>query len=123
MTTTAYIIGIAVALLMLLFVVELLRRRRLRERHAVWWMLATVLALLAGLFPGLLEWAAAVAGVVVPANLVFFVSIGVVVIVCIQHSAELTELESETRTLAERAAILELRIAELEARKARDGGE
>lgn len=120
MTTTAYVIGIIVAILMLAFVIELLRRRRLRERHAVWWLLATVLALLAGLFPEVLEWAASLAGIVVPANLVFFVSIGVLVMVCIQHSAELTDLESETRVLAERTALLELRVKELESTRAHD---
>lgn len=115
MTTTAYIVGIIVAIVMLVFVIELLRRRRLRERHAIWWLIATVLALLAGLFPAALEWVASLAGVVVPANLVFFVSIGVLVMVCIQHSAELTDLESEARVLAERTALLELRVKELEA--------
>jgi hypothetical protein len=120
MTTTAYIVGIIVAIVMLAFVIELLRRRRLRERHAIWWLIATVLALLAGLFPGALQWVASLAGVVIPANLVFFVSIGVLVIVCIQHSAELTDLESETRVLAERTALLELRVKELEAERAHD---
>lgn len=123
MTTTAYVIGIIVAILMLAFVIELLRRRRLRERHAVWWLLATALALLAGLFPEVLEWAASLAGIVVPANLVFFVSIGVLVMVCIQHSAELTDLESETRVLAERTALLELRVKELESTRAHDDSE
>ncbi|MFF2488814.1 DUF2304 domain-containing protein [Microbacterium sp. NPDC058062] len=120
MTTTAYIVGIIVAIIMLAFVIEMLRRRRLRERHAIWWLIATVLALLAGLFPGALEWVASLAGVVIPANLVFFVSIGVLVMVCIQHSGELTDLESETRVLAERTALLELRVKELEGARTHD---
>lgn len=114
MTATAYLVGIAGAILMLSVVIELLRRRRLRERHAVWWLVATGLAVVAGLFPGLLVWAADLVGVVLPANLVFFVSIGVLVLVCIQHSAELTDLESETRVLAERTALLEERLRVLE---------
>lgn len=114
MTTTAYVLGVVAALITLAVVIELLRRRRLRERHAVWWLLATTLALIAGLFPDLLAWAASFLGVVLPASLVFFVSIAVLVLVCIQHSAELTDLESETRALAERTALLELRLRELE---------
>ena len=43
-----------------------------------------------------------------PINLVFFVSIAILFFVCLQHSSELTRLESKTRTLAERVAILEL---------------
>lgn len=114
MTPTGYILGVVSALITLVVVIEMLRRRRLRERHAVWWLLATSLALIAGLFPDLLTWAAGAVGVVLPTNLVFFVSIAVLVLVCIQHSAELTELESETRALAERTALLDLRVRELE---------
>lgn len=114
MTTTGYLLGVAAAIVTFAVVVEMLRRRRLRERHAVWWLIATSLALIAGLFPNLLIWAASAVGVVVPTNLVFFVSIAILVLVCIQHSAELTDLESETRVLAERTALLELRVRELE---------
>lgn len=120
MTATAYAVGVAVALLLFIIVVELVRRRRLRERHAVWWLVATALAVLAGVFPGAVTWVASLAGVVLPANLVFFVSIGVLVLVCIQQSVELTELESETRALAEKTALLEVRLRELEKTQAPD---
>ncbi|MDR7185331.1 hypothetical protein J2X85_002365 [Microbacterium trichothecenolyticum] len=111
MTPTAYVLGVAVALLAFIVVLELIRRRRLRERHAIWWLVATALAVLAGIFPGAVAWIADAAGVVLPANLIFFVSIGVLALVCIQQSVELTELESETRVLAERVAILEVRVS------------
>jgi hypothetical protein len=118
MSTLSYILGVVAAVATFIVVVELLRRRRLRERHAVWWVLATLLAVIVGLFPGLLEWAAQLLGVGLPSNLVFFVSIAVLVLVCIQHSAELTELESEARALVETSALLELRIRDLEAANA-----
>jgi len=114
MSPTSYILGVAAAVITFVVVVELLRRRRLRERHAVWWLLAAGLALLTGLFPDLLIWATSVVGVVLPTNLVFFVSIAVLFLVCIQHSAELTDLEAETRVLAERIALLELRLSQLD---------
>ncbi|MFE6963788.1 DUF2304 family protein [Agromyces sp. NPDC057679] len=114
MSATSYIFGIAAAVLALVVVIEMLRRRRLRERHALWWLIAGVLALIVGIFPSTLEWAAGVIGIEVPTNLVFFVSIGILFLVCLQHSAELTRLESKTRVLAERAAIQDLRIRKLE---------
>lgn len=112
MSTTSYILGIVAAVLVLAIVVELLRRHRLRERHAVWWFIAGVLALVAGVFPSTVTWAAAVAGIAIPINLVFFVSIAILFFVCLQHSAELTRLESKTRALAERVAILDLQLTE-----------
>ena len=110
MNLASYIFGIASALLILVIVIELLRRRRLRERHATWWFVAGVLALIAGVFPETLNWAAGLVGVEVPLNLVFFVSIAILFLVCLQSSAELTVLEAKTRTLAERVALLELEV-------------
>lgn len=114
MSVTTYIFGVLSALLTLGVVIEMLRRRRLRERHAVWWLIAGTMALVIGVFPGVLQWAADIIGVEVPLNLVFFVSVAVLFLVCIQHSAELTALEAKTRTLAEAAALHELRIETLE---------
>jgi hypothetical protein len=111
MNLTSYIFGVVSAALSLIVVIELLRRRHLRERHAIWWLFAGVLALIAGVFPSTLTWAAALIGIAVPINLVFFVSIAILFLVCLQHSSELTKLESKTRILAERVAILELENA------------
>jgi hypothetical protein len=108
MTTTSYIFGIVSAAAVLVVVIELLRRRQLRERHAIWWLIAGTLALVAGIFPATLEWAAALVGIEVPINLVFFVSIVTLFLVCLQYGAELTRLEAKTRTLAERVALLEV---------------
>ncbi|KFF58302.1 hypothetical protein JF66_19550, partial [Cryobacterium sp. MLB-32] len=126
MISVSQILGICGAVLTLLVVIELLRRRHLRERHAIWWFGAGLLALVAGIFPRTLEWAAQLVGIAVPTNLIFFVSITVLFLVCLQHSSELTELESKTRDLAEQSALLELRVRELEGAHRRadvsDGG-
>jgi hypothetical protein len=114
MSNVSYVLGIVAALLVLVIVVEMLRRHRLRERHAVWWFLAGVLALIAGVFPSTLNWAASLMGITLPVNLVFFVSIAILFLVCLQHSSELTRLESKTRSLAEQVAILDLRVRGLE---------
>lgn len=111
MTPVSYAMGILSAGAALFFVIELLRRRRLRERHAVWWLFAGTLALVASVFPLTLEWAARLLGIAVPTNLVFFISIGVLVLVCLQHSSELTRAESRTRDLAEEVALLNLEVA------------
>jgi hypothetical protein len=119
-TLTSYIFGVVAAVLAIVVVIELLRRRQLRERHAIWWFIAGVLALIAGVFPQTLTWAAHLIGIAIPINLVFFVGIAILFFVCLQHSSELTRLESKTRTLAERVAILEL---EAKSRDSRASGE
>jgi hypothetical protein len=118
MSLRSYIFGIVAAVVVLIVVIEMLRRRQLRERHAIWWLAAGVLALVAGVFPETLTWAASLVGIGLPVNLVFFVSIAILFLVCLQHSAELTRLESKTRVLAERVAIMGLELQEFKNRDA-----
>ncbi|SMQ60509.1 DUF2304 domain-containing protein [Agreia sp. VKM Ac-1783] len=114
MNLASYLFGIVTALITLFIVIELLRRRRLRERHAIYWLVAGTISLIFGIFPQLLVFAAGLVGIAVPTNLVFFVSIFVLFFVCIQHSSELTALETQTRVLAEENALQEMRLRELE---------
>ena len=114
MSTVQYILGIVAALLTLGIVIEMLRRRRLRERHAIWWLVAGFLALVISVFPGLLEAAATLLRFSVPVNLVFFVSLFILFLVALQHSSELTKLEDHNRKLVERVVMLELRLKALE---------
>jgi hypothetical protein len=117
MNVVQYVLGILAALFTLTVVVEMLRRRRLRERHAMWWLVAGLLALLIAVFPNLLEGFSAWLGFSVPVNLVFFVSLFILFLVALQHSWELTKLEDHNRKLVERIVILELRTEKLEAKK------
>jgi hypothetical protein len=114
MTVLAYILGIIAASIVLLVVAEMLRNRRLRERHALWWIFAGLTGLVIAIFPATLEWTAGAVGIAVPANLVFFLSIMVLFFVCLQHSSELTTLEEKTRRLAEEVALQDKRIRDLE---------
>lgn len=113
MSLVSYIFGVAVAVILLTVIIVMLVRRRLRERHALWWLVLGVVALVAALFPGLLEGTAKLFGIALPISLVFFIGIAVLFLVSIQHAAELTRLEEQTRVLAEQHALLELRLRDL----------
>jgi hypothetical protein len=113
---TSYVFSIAASLLALGVVIDRLRRRRLRERHAVWWLVAGVVALVVSVFPQIIAGAADLLGVVEPSNLAFFASIVVIFLVCVQFSAELTDLEDKVRRLAEETAMQDLRLHDLEKR-------
>lgn len=127
MNPVTYAFGIVAALLALVAIVELMRRGTLRERHAVWWFVGGLLALIVAVFPQTLTWLSVVLGVALPANLVFFVAIVLLFLVSLQYGAELTRVEAKMRTLAEKSAFHEQRIAALEAEKtdrsASDGAE
>ena len=113
MNLRSYVFAVAAAVFVLLVVVALLRRHKLRERHAAWWLAAGTIALLAGVFPQSLEHVASFVGIELPVNLVFFISIAILFLVSLQHSAELTALESKVRTLAETVVLQQMRLDEL----------
>lgn len=114
MNPVTYAFGIAAAVLALVAIIELMRRATLRERHAVWWLIGGVLALIVAVFPQTLTWAAQLLGIAVPTNLVFFIAIGLLFLVSLQYGAELTRAEEKIRTLAEQSAFHELRLTQLE---------
>lgn len=109
-----YILGVVGAVLTLAIVIEMLRRRHLRERHAIWWLLAGIFALVISIFPATLDIAAKFLGFEIPVNLVFFTSLFVLFLVALQHSSELTTLESHNRRVAEELVLVQLKVEQLE---------
>ncbi|PPK65952.1 DUF2304 domain-containing protein [Actinokineospora auranticolor] len=116
------ILSIVVAGLVLLFVFEMLRRRKLREKYAGMWLLVGLGVVVFGVFPGSAEGLARLVGVQTGSNLVFFLAGAVLGVVCLHLSSEVGHLEEETRTAVEEIALLRCELertrAELEARVA-----
>ena len=104
------------ALVIVVLVVEMLRRKKLREKYAVLWLVVGLATLILAAFPQLLALTARALGVQVPSNLLFAMTILLALGVCLHLSWEISVVEDETRTLAEEAAILRAHIERLEAR-------
>ncbi len=113
---TGYLFALVGSVLTLAFMFELLRRRRLREKYAALWIGVAVVVIVCGAFPQILYWAADLVGITTPINLLFFLSLLVLLVVCVQLSAEISSLEHEAQTLAEETALLRLRMERLEGR-------
>jgi len=105
---TGYFFALGLSLAVVLFLVYLMRKRRLREKYAIIWMLLASLVVIVGAFPQLVTWLTRVVGVQLPVNLVFAIAIMVLLVVCIQLSTEVTAIEEKTRTLVEEVALLRL---------------
>lgn len=104
------------ALVIVVLVVEMLRRKKLREKYAALWLVVGLATLVLAAFPQLLAQTARLLGVQVPSNLLFSMTILLALGVCLHLSWEISVVEDETRTLAEEAAILRTHIERLESR-------
>lgn len=104
------VLPIVGAVLTLFAIVDLLRRRQLREKYAVLWLIVSVFVGLFAVFPGVLTTLSELAGVKTPSNLLFFAAALVLLVVSVQLSYEISRLEDETRALAEEVGILRLEM-------------
>ena len=111
---SGHLFALVSALVMLVFMVELLRRRRLREKYAALWIAVAFFVMVGVIFPHMLEGLASLVGVTLPVNLVFAGALLLLLLVCIQLSAELSTSEAESQTLAEEVALLRNRVERLE---------
>jgi len=107
--------GIAIA-----FLLYLMRSKRLREKYAMIWLVVLVIIIVLGAFPSVLFTIAGAVGVETPTNLLFAASLVVLLMVCIQLSTEISQLEEETRTIAEELALLGLKVEQLSQVTGRD---
>lgn len=113
---SGYVFAVGVCVVLAAALLWLLRARRLREKYAAIWLVLVAGVCLIGAVPGLVIWLASIVGVATPVNLVFVVAIAVLLVVCIQLSIEVSNLEEETRTIAEEFALLKLDVERLMAR-------
>jgi|tagenome__1003787_1003787.scaffolds.fasta_scaffold19797740_2 hypothetical protein len=95
---------------LVVFIVELLRRRQLREKYVVLWLVVGVAAIPLAFFPDLIDKAADLVGVSYGVNLILFLGIMFLLLTCIHLSWEVSRLEEKTRVLAEEVALLRARM-------------
>jgi hypothetical protein len=98
--------GVIVVVAILVYVFEMLRRQKLREKYAVLWIVIGIGTLILSAFPGLLSGASRLVGIQIPANLLFIMTLVLLVGVCLHLSREQSMAEDEVRILAEELAIL-----------------
>jgi hypothetical protein len=94
------------SLLLLGFIVEVVRRRRLSEGYALLWIAVGVGVLVLGVARPLIDRISRLVGVSYGASLVFGVAIVLLVVVCVNLSMHVSRVEDKVQTLAEEIALL-----------------
>jgi hypothetical protein len=110
MDSRIQVITILVAALLLVGVIELVRRRRLLERYALLWLLSSVVLLGLAIWRGALDKIAEQVGVAYPPNALFIVAFGFVLWMLLHFSVAVSRLSDQAKVLAQRLALLEERV-------------
>ena len=96
-------------LISIVFILELVRRRQLREKYALLWLAVGAVVLVVGLSPSLLDRISGALGIEYGPSTLFLFSILFLVLVVAHLSWEISRLEEKTRRLAEEVALLRVR--------------
>ena len=111
--------GVAIAVILLLLVLELVRRRRLQERYAILWILTALVLLVLSIWRGALESMAGMVGIAYAPALLFAITAFFVVIVLLHYSTVISRLSQQNTSLAQAVALLEQRVRRLEEKPTR----
>ncbi len=114
MQARAQLVTIVGAAILLLAVLEMVRRRRLMERYALLWLLSAGVLLALAVWSGALEKISHALGIFYPPTALFFIAIGCIVLLLLHFSSVLSRLSDQSETLAQRQALLEERLRRAE---------
>jgi hypothetical protein len=119
MPDRATLFGLAASVAGLIFVLELVRQRKLREDYSLLWLATAIVLILLSLSRPLLDSIAVLLGVVTyPPAALFLVAIVFMLFILLHFSTVLTRLARENRETAQQMAILRWELGE--ARRALD---
>lgn len=115
MSFRTQLIGLVGVLLTLAMVTELVRRQMLRTGYSLLWLFTGLLALILVLWNDLVRILADVMGMQSPRSLLFVAGIVFALLILLEHSLTLSSLWRQNKSMAQDLALLEWKVAKLEA--------
>jgi hypothetical protein len=100
------------AVLLVLYVLDLVRRRRLSEEYSLLWMISTVVVAALGFSTPLLVWVSRELGIVQENSTVFLFGLAFCLAMLLHLSVRLSRLGQESQTLARELALLRQELEE-----------
>src|SRR3954454_6734269 len=123
MDSRIQIVAILGSLVLLLVVLEMVRRRRLQERYALVWLGSALILLALAAWRDGLGRVSDLLGIAYPPNALFFIAFAFVLLLLLHFSSAVSRLADQSKILAQRIALLEQRVGENEQRLGTDGEE
>jgi hypothetical protein len=102
---------------LLLFVLELVRRRQLLERYALLWLFSAGVVVVLGAWTGLLQNLSDAVGIHYPPSALFGVAFIFVLVLLLHFSVAVSKLTDQTKVLAQRLALLEQELRDTHRRE------
>jgi len=106
MLDRAMLFGLIASIGALLFIIELVRQRRLKEEYSLLWLATGAVLLILSVSRPLLDALASAVGIFYPPSALFLVALIFVLFILLQFSTVLTRLSRENKEMAQQMALL-----------------
>ena len=100
-------LALLISVALVILIVDLVRRRRLREEYSWLWISMSAAMVAIALWPGLLRFISGKIGAVFSTSTLFFFALIFLVFINIQFSVEISTLRTQVKNLAQKLALLE----------------
>jgi hypothetical protein len=108
------LVAIVASAILLGYIVESVRRRRLREEYSILWLATATVLLLLSLIRPALDAIARALGIISPVNALFVVGFAFTTVILLHFSTVISRLSRDNRELAQRYALLVHQLEEKE---------
>jgi hypothetical protein len=112
MVDRAMIFGLAASVGALIFVLELVRQRRLREEYSLLWLATAGVLMVLSVSRPLLDVLASAIGIFYPPSALFVVAMIFVLFILLHFSTVITRLSQESKDVAQQVALLRYELAQ-----------
>ncbi|MBN1353090.1 MAG: DUF2304 domain-containing protein [Candidatus Omnitrophica bacterium] len=110
------IVSILVSFVIFVVIIDLVRRKKLREELSLIWLLAGAVVVLIALWDKLLYLVSRITGIIAPTSAVFSFGILFLILVNLQLSSKMSRNEDYIKNLIQRLSLLEGRVKKMEER-------
>lgn len=116
------ILALLVSAGLIVIVLELIRRRKLKERYSFLWLLTGFSILVLVLWYNALVWITEFFKIQSTANTIFFLAVIFLTLICLHFSVKISSYTDQIKTMAQEIGILKMKLRELSKREpGRDG--
>jgi len=100
------VLAVLASATLLLYILEMVRRRKLREEYSILWLAGGVIMLLFSLKKDWLEWASNAAGIYYPPSFLFLIGMLFILLILIHFSITISRLYQMNKKMAQEIALL-----------------
>ena len=107
------IFAISISIILFIVIIDLVRRRRLREEFSWLWMLTGAVIIVLSAWYDLLLFITSVIGAVLPTSTLFFLGLLFLMVISLYYSTKISSLHDHVKDLAQHVAILQSEVHRL----------